>query len=100
MTNRCFAEAITRQLPCLHRGPDGLFHIRVDFGGGGVGLAVHPFIEAAALEAPAISKFEGRNEALGGVFVEGVGRDAEIVRGLADVHDFPDFRDEEVGAES
>ena len=47
----------------LHRRLDGLFHVGVDFDGGGVGLAVHPLIETGALEAPAIAEFEGGDEA-------------------------------------
>ena len=95
----CRSPATPLSLP-LHRRLYGLFHVGVDFGGGGVGLAVHPLVEAAALEAPAVPEFEGGDEALRGVFVEGVGRDSEVVGGLADVHDFADFGDKKVGAES
>jgi len=38
----------------LHRGLHGLFHLGVDLGGLCIGLAVHPLVEAAPLEAPAI----------------------------------------------
>lgn len=80
----------------LHRRLDGLFHIGVDFGGGRVGLAVHPFVQPAALETPAVSELESRDEALGRILIQGVGRDAKIVGGLADVHDFANFGDKKV----
>lgn len=60
----------------LHCGLNGLFHVGIDFRGGGVGLAVHPLVKPGALEAPAVAEFKGRDEAFGGVLVEGVGRDA------------------------
>ena len=88
-------EAETR----LYSGLDRLFHIRVDFSCSGVRLTVHPLVEAAAFEAPAIAELESWNEAFGGVLVEGIGRDSAVIGGLADVHDFPDFGDKKIGAE-
>lgn len=82
-------------------GLDGFFLAGRDFGlrhgGGLVGLLVHPVVEARALEAPAIAELEGGDEGLGGVFIEGVGGDAEVVGGLADVHDLTEFWYEQVG---
>jgi len=94
-----FTGAIRIAVNLLHRGLDGLFHLWVDFGGCGVGLAVHPLVEAGALEAPAIAEFEGGDEAFGGVLVKGVRRNTEVVGGLADIHDLANFRDKKIGAE-
>jgi len=84
----------------LHRGLDGFLHVGIDFGGGRVGLTIHPLVEAGALKAPAVAELKGWDEALRGVFVEGVWRDAEVVGGLADVHNFADFGDKKVRAKS
>ena len=59
----------------------------------------HPGVQQTLLKAPAVAELKGWDEALGGIFVKGVRRYTEIVGGLADVHDFTDFGDEEVGAE-
>ena len=60
-------------------------------------MAVHPLVEARALEAPAVAELEGRHEGFRGVFVKGVRGDAEVVGCLADVHYLADFGDEQVG---
>ncbi len=86
---------------CLsHRRLDGLLLFGAEFGGLDFRLAVHPLVKPGALETPAIAQLECRYEAFGGVLVEGVGRDAEVIRRLADIHHFANFRDEEVGTGS
>jgi hypothetical protein len=55
------------------------------------GLPIHPFIEPRLLEAPAVAQLECRDEGLRGVFVERVRADTEVIRGLPDVHHFPDL---------
>lgn len=84
----------------LHRRLDRLLLVRIDLGFGGVevGLPVHPLVEAGALEAPTIAQLECRNETLRGVLVQSVGRDAKVVRCLADIHYFADFGNQQVGA--
>src|SRR5271157_59781 len=75
--------------------------MRVEFGVGGleVGLAVHPLVQPRALEAPAVAQLESGHEALRGVLVERVGGDAEVLRGLANVHDLAHLRDQQVGTD-
>src|SRR4051812_19479115 len=80
-----------------HRWAHRFLLIGIDFGGLPLRLAIHPLVEAGPFEAPAVAEFEGGHESFGGVLVESVGRDAKVIRRLANVHDFPDFRNEQVG---
>src|ERR1017187_7772289 len=40
---------------------------------------LHPVVEDALLELPAIAEFEGRDQVLGNILVEGVGRNSQIL---------------------
>ena len=51
-------------------------------------LVFHPGVEDALFELPAIAEFEGGNALFGDVFVEGIGRNAKILRSLPDIHYF------------
>jgi len=84
-----------------HRRPNWLLLTRVEFSVGDVQVAlpVHPIVQPGALEAPAVAQFEGGYKSHGGVFVESIGGDAEIVRGLTNVHDLAYLRDQQVGAD-
>src|ERR1700692_3550201 len=96
MPNRC--KKGPPQRARLHRRADRFLLLGVDLRTAAldVGLAVHPFVEARALEAPAIAQLEGGHKPLRRVFVECIGRDAQILGGLPNVHDFAHFRDKKV----
>src|SRR5271166_3309075 len=51
-------------------------------------LALHPAVENALFELPAVAEFEGWDLFFGDIFIESVGRHAQILRGLPDVHHF------------
>ena len=84
----------------LESGPYRLLLLWIGIGGMEVGLAVHPLVEAGALEAPTVAQLEGGDKALGGVLLKRVGRDAQVVRGLANVHDLAHLGDQQVRAVS
>src|SRR5713101_7030561 len=52
------------------------------------GLLFHPLVQSRFLKAPAISQFEGRNLLLIHVLVERVRTYPQVLRRLANVHDF------------
>src|SRR5215469_1955546 len=54
-------------------------------------LLVHPVVEEAFAEAPAVAEFEGGDEAFGGVAVERVAADPQVLRRLADIHDLTQY---------
>src|SRR5271157_4411339 len=53
------------------------------------GLLFHPLVELRFLEAPAIAKFKSRNLLFAYVLVERVGTHSQVLRRLANIHDFP-----------
>ena len=55
------------------------------------GLLIHPVIQPRLLEPPAIPQLERRNEILGGILIERIRTDTQIVRRLPDVHYFPNL---------
>src|ERR1700677_1024830 len=62
-----------------------------------VRLPVHPLVQPRALEAPAIPQLECRHKSLRRILVERIRRDAQVVRGLADIHDLAHFGDKKIG---
>src|SRR6202453_2913251 len=62
-----------------------------------VRLPVHPLVQPRALEAPAIPQLECRHKSLRRILVERIRRYAQVVRGLANIHDLAHFGDKKVG---
>src|SRR5450631_118616 len=53
-----------------------------------VGFLFHPLVQLRFLEAPAVPQFESRNALFSYVFVERVRTHSQVLRRLANVHDF------------
>jgi hypothetical protein len=52
-------------------------------------LSFHPAIQDGLLESPTITQLEGRNSIVPNILVQCIPRYAEILRGRANVHNFP-----------
>src|SRR5580658_10032041 len=70
-----------------HRRPNRLLLLRVQLRVGRVlvRLPVHPLIQPRALEAPPVAQLERRHKTLRRVLVERIRRNAQVVRGLANI---------------
>src|SRR5579871_6731544 len=53
------------------------------------GLLFHPLVELRLLAAPAVAQFESWNLLFAYIFVKRVRPDSQVLRSLANVHDFP-----------
>src|SRR5271165_1067675 len=83
------AVALPGLPPCrAHRlllaGARSLLQLLLDQRSGG--LLIHPVVQPRFLEAPAVAELKGGHKSLGGILVEGVRADSEVVGCLADIH--------------
>ncbi len=54
-------------------------------------LPAHPVIQQRLLETPPVSQLERRNKRFGGVFIESIRTDPEVIGCLSNVHHFADL---------